>query len=463
MAHIMQVMASLSGSDVTAEQEEVTSTHDAGPLPQFQQHAEPRLEQPASTLQDAENKHASPSEDTSSVAVHKFPVDKQLLLQMRFRQLYGRSSASLVTTPAKSLPMRSLAAGLVSPSHVGPAWPDTLNKAIPDASATEAALHLRASQAERPEAAHQTQYRQNPAARWPDRPVPGAPRFEDLRSQQDTAAAQQPEGIGALVQHELADPGVYSQWPESPDRQVAPHEPYPIPMQQLHSLQPPLPSYAWSTEQLTAIATAAATAAATAVQRHSCQVEAAKAAQDLPIVGGTLTEPVIRQGLQGQSALQALPHSTTAADDVQLLTHQMMSSAVHHTAGQDTDAVSMARLSSPRHDSRVQQPQQARGHQAAPKQSDALQKLKHRKSVGRGAVGHMSQARLASSPGREGAVVSRREALPEQAAAPMETGDQPAEQRPIAVPLLEQQVCLLHVCQVDLHGTGLSACTTDRG
>lgn len=422
---LLQVMASLSGANEEGSQHLVQSPRNAQLSPPCQQLLSPRLQLPDSTS------HAS-LEDASSIAVHKFPVDKQLLLQKRFRQVYARTPASLVTTPAKSLPLCPIAAGTVSPTHVGPAA--AVHTSLRVAAATSTG-HLRALQSEPP--AREVFHSPNPASRWPDRPrpqpQPDVPRFEDLRDQQDTAAGVQSEGVGSLVQHDIADPGVYSQWPESSAGQAPPHDPYPIPMQHLphqhHSLQQPLPSYAWSTEQLTAIATAAATAAAAAVQHQSCQAAVtAQAEPQWPLIAGAISEPVVRQSLQAPSALHALLPSTTRE-----VADQGMAAQSEQAAEQDMAAVSTVQQTKVSQEAEVKT-QRARGQQqaamkqAAPKQADALQKLKQRKAIGRSSS---SAAQLLQgkpvSPRRETAALLAG-TCPEQSVQPVACTAQAASQ-----------------------------------
>lgn len=402
---LLQVMASLSGSNHEGRQHLVQSPRNAQLSPPSQQLLSPRLQLPDSTSQAS-------VEDASSIAVHKFPVDKQLLLQKRFRQVYARTPASLVTTPAKSLPLCPIAAGTVSPTHVGPAAAVHTSLRVAAAASTG---HLRALQSEPPALAREVFHSPNPASRWPDKPrpqpQPNVPRFEDLRDQQETGAVVQSEGVGTLVQHDIADPGVYSQWPESPAGQAPPRDPYPIPMQHLphqhHSLQQPLPSYAWSTEQLTAIATAAATAAAAAVQHQSCQAAVtAPAEPQLPLIAGAISEPVVRQSLQASSALHALLPSTTRE-----VADQGMAAQSEQAAEQDMAAVSTVQQAKVSQEAEVKTQhargqQQAAMRQAAPKQADALQKLKQRKAVGRSSsrTAQLLQGKLVS-PRREPAAL----------------------------------------------------------
>lgn len=372
-------MASLSVTDAQDSQNTAQLLHDKEVSVQFQQQPPPKLLLPHTAL-------GSPEEDASSFAVHKFPVEKQLLLQMRFRQLYSRTPARLVTTPAKSLPVHSIAAGKVSPSHVGPA----------------VSSHDKSEEA--------GQSLMSPS-RWPDKPLPlpwpGVPCFKDLRNQQDTTS-QQAGGIGNLVQHDIADPGVYSQWPESPPRHVVSHEPHPIPMhqlpQQLHGQQR-LPSYAWSTEQLTAIATAAATAAAAAVQSRPGQAAVtAHTAQQAPPITTAVNEPVVRQSLQAPMALQALP-SAKPADGAQALADQGAVAKQEQALGQATAAVSVAQQPKVTQSVQVNKSQHGTGQPGAPKQADALQKLKHRKAVGRSSTGQLLKGKPVS-PERQTAATS---------------------------------------------------------
>ncbi len=415
-------MASLSVPDAQDTQNTTQLLHDKEASTQLQQQPpHKRLSPQAGT----------PEEDASSVAVHKFPVEKQLLLQMRFRQLYSRTPARLVTTPAKSLPVRSIAAGMVSPSHVGPA---VSSHNMPEEAGPTSAEHLRSLQLDNADAALRTPRHMMSSSKWPDKPLPlpwsEVPRFEDLRNQQDTAS-QQAGGIGTLVQHDIADPGVYSQWPESPPRHVVSHEPHPIPMhqlpQQLHGQQQLLPSYAWSTEQLTAIATAAATAAAAAVQSQPGQpAVTAHTLQQAPVITTAVSEPVVRHSLQAPLALQAFPN-TNPADGAQSLADQSAVAKQEQALGQDTAAVSMAQQPKVMQSVQVNKSQHGTGQPGAPKQADALQKLKHRKAVGRSSTGHLLKGKPVS-PERQTAGTSGGTSL-EQPAVPMTSDFQPVSQQ----------------------------------
>ena len=395
-------MASLSVTDAQDSQNTAQLLHDKEVSVQFQQQPPPKLLLPHTAL-------GSPEEDASSIAVHKFPVEKQPLLQMRFRQLYSRTPARLVTTPAKSLPVHSIAAGKVSPSHVGPA----------------VSSHDKSEEA--------GQSLMSPS-RWPDKPLPlpwpEVPCFEDLRNQQDTTS-QQAGGIGNVLQHDIADPGVYSQWPESPPRHVVSHEPHPIPMhqlpQQLHGQQQPLPSYAWSTEQLTAIATAAATAAAAAVQSQPGQPPVtAHTRQQAPAITTAVSEPVVRHSLQAPLALQAFP-SIKLADGAQTtLADQGAVAKQEQALGQGTAAVNAAQQPKVMQSVQVNKSQHGRGQPGAPKQADALQKLKHRKAVGRSSTAHLLKGQTVS-PERQTAASGG--TCLEQPAVPMGSDFQPVSQQ----------------------------------
>ena len=407
-------MSSLSGASEHKSADDPKQPSESKPSPQFQQHASPRF-RPAAAQHVSES--TSGCEEAGTVAVHKFPVDKQLLLQMRFKQMSSRTSASLVTTPAKAMPTRSMAAGMVSPSHVGPPVPsmkDTNQLSILSDAAE--GTQLTASKCERQDAIQMIAYPQNPAARWPDRPLPDVPQFKHLRSQCDVVMAQQAEGIGALVQHDIADPDVYFQWPESTHRQLPLHEAHPIPMQQLHSLQQPLPSYAWSTEQLTAIASAAATAAITAV-RHQSVLAAATAnpAEHLQLNRGAMSEPKVRPNLQTALTLPSLHPIVSVVDARQVLTDTSMLAQPQHEADTDSAAVNEAQQASVPQHAHLQRPQLLKDRHAAPKQADALRKLKHRNSVGRASTGQVPDNRPASL-GLEPTARSAESALLEQSA-----------------------------------------------
>ena len=414
-------MASLSVTDAQDSQNTAQLLHDKEASVQHQQQPPHKLLSPQTAL-------GSPEEDASSVAVHKFPVEKRLLLQMRFRQLYSRTPARLVTTPAKSLPVHSTAAGMVSPSHVGPAHDK------PKEAGQTSVEHLRSLQLDNADAALRTPRHMMSPSKWLDKPLPlpwsEVPRFEDLRNQQDTAS-QQAGGIGNVLQHDIADPGVYSQWPESPPRHVVSHEPHPIPMhqlpQQLHGQQQPLPSYAWSTEQLTAIATAAATAAAAAVQSQPGQPPVtAHTRQQAPAITTAVSEPVVRHSLQAPLALQAFP-SIKLADGAQTtLADQGAVAKQEQALGQGTAAVNAAQQPKVMQSVQVNKSQHGRGQPGAPKQADALQKLKHRKAVGRSSTAHLLKGQTVS-PERQTAASGG--TCLEQPAVPMGSDFQPVSQQ----------------------------------
>ncbi|KAL0020040.1 hypothetical protein WJX77_006948 [Trebouxia sp. C0004] len=442
--YMQQIMDSLSVTDAQDNQDTAPLLHDTEVSVHFQQQPPPKPLPPHTAL-------GSPEEDASSVVVHKFPVEKQLLLQMRFRQLYSRAPARLVTTPAESLPVRSLAAGMVSPSHVGPAV-SSYNK--PEEAGQTSAEHLRSLLLDNADVAHVgASQRLISLSRWPDKPLslpcPEVPRFEDLRNQQDTAS-QQAGGIGNLVQHDIADPGVYSQWPDSPPRRIMSQEPYPIPIhqlpQQLHGQQQLLPSYAWSTEQLTAIATAAATAAAAAVQTQPGQpAVTVHTPQQAPAITAALSEPVVRQGLQVPLALQALP-STKPADGAQTLADQGAVAKQEQVLGQDAAAVSVAQQPKVTQSVQVNKSQHGRGQPGVPKQADALQKLKHRKAVGRSSTGHSLQGKPVCLE-RQTAATSGGNYL-EQPAVPMGSDFQPVSQQ-----LPHQQMASIACAQAGLRNS----------
>ena len=418
---LLQIMASLSVTDAQDSQNTAQLLHDKEASVPLQQQLPHKRLSPQTAL-------GSPGEDASSIAVHKFPVEKQLLLQMRFRQLYSRTPARLVTTPAKSLPVHPITAGMVSPSHVGPAHDK------PKEAGQTSADHLRSLQLDNADAALRTPRHMMSPSKWPDKPLPlpwsEVPRFEDLRNQQD-AASQQAGGIGNLVQHDIADPGVYSQRPESPPRHVVSREPHPIPMhqlpQQLHGQLQLLPSYAWSTEQLTAIATAVATAAVAAVQSQPGQpAVTAHTLQQAPVITTAVSEPVVRHSLQAPLALQTFP-KTNPADGAQSLADQSAVAKQEQALGQDTAAVSMAQQPKVMQSVQVNKSQHGTGQPGVPKQADALQKLKHRKAVGRSSTGHLLKGKT-DSPERHTGATSGGTCL-EQPAVPMGSDFQPVSQQ----------------------------------
>ena len=194
---------------------------------------------------------------------------------------------------------------------------------------------------------------------------------------------QQPESVGKLVQHDIADPDVYSQWPELPERQADSRLPLPLPLQQMHSLAQPLPSYAWTTEQLTAIAAAAATAAATAVQRETKLAEEAdKDAQRA--AAGALNQVIITPNVQAlapeQALLSSIPTAKDAPDGSDLAES---SQKPQQTVGVQT--LLPASFAQADHEQRRQRLEPT---MSAPKQSDALRKLKHRASTGMSGNSH---------------------------------------------------------------------------
>ena len=379
-----QVVTSLTCESVStaADVSEDNAHSDRSPAsPSFHRIAKPRP-QLAGTAQDPSSNTEADSTAAGNIAVHKFPVDKQLLLQMRFRQMYGRTSASLVRTPAKALPQRSSHSALVSASHVGPATspPPQVHSSSPVQHELDPG-ELVILPLDRQRSPTQLPREPNPAARWPDRPQP--PHFELLRRQQDAAAVQQPDSVGKLVQHDMADPDVYSQWPESPEMQADSRMPLPLPLQQMHSLAQPLPSYAWTTEQLTAIAAAAATAAATAVQHETKLAEEAdKAAQRM--AAGALNQVIIRPNVQALATEQALLSSIPTAKDAPDSSELAESSQ----KPQQTVGVQTVLPASARQANHEQQLELSEPKMSAPKQSNALRKLKHRASTGRSSTSH---------------------------------------------------------------------------
>ena len=385
----LQVMASLCGK---AYAESPPHSPEPVDTQRFQLYAQHTTTPAAAAVQVCDYQ-TSDSADIGDVAVHKFPVDKQLLLQMRFRQMYGRKQADLVTTPAKMHPTQSVAAGIVSASHVGPAQfssalpPDQSEMqplALPTATTYGNFLTTAA-----------TPYHQQALPVTAAQVPPDVPHFEDLNHSQNTAAMQQSEM--SLVQHSMADPGVHAQWPSSPEAHVPVEQAWPIPSQDLHAQHyQPQPCYAWSTQQLTAIAAAAATAAAAAFQQEASAKEAAhavaaanpKSAEQVQVNIGALSEPAVRHGLQAATEAPPLsfaPHGQNA-QDAQTMTDAAILAPSGHASEIDGTADAFVSCSNTEQGKLPAQMAKAKRQEAVPKQTAALRKLKHRSSASRGII-----------------------------------------------------------------------------
>lgn len=387
------------------------------------------------------------SSSTSAVTVHKYPIDKQLLLQVRLRQ--GRLPASVVCTPAKLISVVPAVIGQVSPSHVGPAViSSTHNNSTADSSpVTYQASVYRALQLQTGEAQH-------------DVLAADLPRFQTLHtaSLSQDAVAEDTYAAG-LEQHPLADPSIHQHLPNVPDAATQAHSPPPLLIQEhrpggtdeepqqdfgsslalahpassvLHAppqtisivsqetstraAGQPVPAHAWSTDQLTAIATAAATAAAAAFHQQSAQQQNRD-----PLV------PVLVRPTQDPSESRACSSSMQLTSPS---THPLRAPAPPNTAGlqgnrQGQLTTGLANFSSSdsltnatRHPQHHQQPyaeepqprrQQLRnqelqqqqqvpqcrslGKPSSLKQSTALSKLKHRSSTLRASAGQLQSGK----------------------------------------------------------------------
>ena len=323
-----------------------------------------------------------------NVAVHKFPLEKQLLLQMRFRQMHGRKPADLITTPAKRLPVRSSDAGMVSPSHVGPAQPSHVHthnfSSQSDTQLPTATIY------DSPPGAGVLPYWQHTSADADGYLPSDIPPFEDLRHCKDVAAMQEAEAGMTMVQHAMADPGINAQWPMVQEVHMPAQHRLPIPQQHLH--QQMHPSYAWSTQQLTAIAASAATAAAAAFQQEINARQTAlavatdtKSAEQMQLHIGALKEPKVRPSMQAAAA-EATHDAQTVSEPATLRSSQEPPQGCSGSQ----PPVPAASVHQDRHP--LKQSQQPRKQHAVPKQSAALHKLKHRSSASRGLTGQASVA-----------------------------------------------------------------------
>ena len=379
-------MTSLHGK---SKPESLPESPDVANCPSFKHHAQ-QAQTPESAAAHAHADQACVEADMSDVAVHKFPVEKQLLLQMRFRQMHGRKPADLITTPAKRLPVRSSDAGMVSPSHVGPAQPSSVH--IHDHSSQSDMQLPTATIYDSPPAAGVVPYWRRDSPDAAEQFPSDIPPFEDLRHCEDVAATQKAQAGMTIVQHAMTDPGIHAQRPLVQETHVPAQQRLPIPQQYLHQQQQVHPSYAWSTQHLTAIAASAATAAAAAFQQEinakqtalAVAADTAKSAEQMQIHTGALKEPEVRQSMQAAAA--------DATHDARSTTEPatMRSSQDSNQGGSGFQAPAPpAIVQQDRHPLRPSQ--QPRKMQAAPKQSAALNKLKHRSSASRGLTGQTSQ------------------------------------------------------------------------
>lgn len=379
-------MTSLHGK---ATLESLPDSPDLASSPQFQKHAQ-QGQTPDSAAAPSQEDQACVEADTGDVAVHKFPVEKQLLLQMRFRQMHGRKPADLITTPAKHLPFRSSGAGIVSPSHVGPAQPSS-RQLHDHSSQSELQLPTATIYGSKPTKdvlPYQRHGSPNAAGKVP----PDIPPFEDLRHFEGAAAVQAAEAGMTMVQHAMTDPGVLAQWPIVAEAHVPIQQRLPIPQQHLHEQQV-YPSYAWSTQQLTAIAASAATAAAAAFQQEitakqtalAVAADTAKSAEQMQIHTSALRKPEVRQGMQIAAAAAT---ASAAAQDAQTVVEPAILGSSQDSSQIGSSSQAPVSPTAVRQDHHLlKHSQQPRQQQAVPKQSAALHKLKHRSSVSRGLTG----------------------------------------------------------------------------
>lgn len=334
----------------------------------------------------------------NDVAVHMFPVEKQMLLQMRLRQMHGRQPADLITTPAKQMPVRSLGAGMVSSSHVGPPQLSSLPLhacvSQPEMQLPAAALY------DGPPATAEMPYRQHEPPTTAGKVPSDIPPFEDLHHCEGAATMQQAEADMNVVQHAMIDPGIHAQWPMPSEAHMPAQQRRSVPLQHLqHEQQQLHPSYAWSTQQLTAIAATAATAAAAAFQQEinaqqtalAVATDSVKSAEQMQIRIGALQNPEVRQGMQ--AAAQFVDAQTTT--DTANLGSSRESKQVAGISLAPAPLADMGRD--------LRQSEQPKKQQAVPKQSVALHKLKHRSSASRGLAGQarfISQAKDQAAPAK---------------------------------------------------------------
>ena len=379
-------MASLHGKPTP---ESLPDSPDLANTSQPQSHAQ-QGQTPDSAAAPGQEDQACVEADTSDVAVHKFPAEKQLLLQMRFRQMHGRKPADLTTTPAKHLPFRSSGAGIVSPSHVGPAQP--ISEQVHDhPSQSELQLPTATTYDSTP-TKDVVPYRRHGSPDAAGKAPPDIPPFEDLRHIEGASAMQEAEAGMTMVQHAITDPGVHAQWPIVAEAHMPAQQRLAIPQQHLHEQQV-YPGYAWSTQQLTAIAASAATAAAAAFQQEitakqttlAVAADTAKSTEQMQIHTAALKKPEVRQGMQTAAAA-----ASVAAQDTQTMVEPAVL-GLSQDLGQigNSSRVPISPPAKQQGHHLLKQSQQPRTQQAVPKQSAALHKLKHRSSVSRGLTGTM--------------------------------------------------------------------------
>ena len=391
----MQVMANLNTKTQTGELPMSIPSTDSPHLPL---QAEPSSSGNTAVGQAC----ASQRPDTTGsndIAVHKFPVDKQLLLQMRFRQMHGRQSAALVTTPAKALPL-SGGGGIISPSHVGPSRPASTHTQQ-DYVHSEKQLQMVPTATDFDSFAIKdgaliSQYTASPLR---EAMPHNGPHFKDLHHHHhDTAAAQQAEMN--LIQHSMSEPAICLQCPDSPPSQLPIPERRPIPMQSTHEQHQAHPSYAWSTQQLTAIAAAAATAAAAAFQQEayakqtalSVAVDAAKSAEQAQVAMG-LTEPTVIASMPAAAVASKTSQVHNAQDAEAMPEAAVVAHGIHAVERTSTPKAPAVLSSSYKDQPRqLNERKQIEARQAEPKQSAALRKLKHRSSASRGLGSHTKVA-----------------------------------------------------------------------
>ena len=442
----MQVISTLAGNDqVAASAAEEDAEHCTELAASLLTSPEDFSSLQQGQAQVAGQTAATSDADTSltAVTVHKYPVDKQLLLQVRLRQ--GRIPASVVCTPARGIPVMPAAFGKVSPRHVGPAAHKDLhisNAANTSPVAYRASVY-RALQLHDPEAG---------VAPFPS-PTAGEshiapttlPHFQSLHA----AGSNQPAAVNddgpfaaGLEQHLIADPSIHENdvpmpdiapveqqkplalcvQPQKPDTALTDYTSAAIMSDQAlasyttsesrpsgetpvdHFLPAPLqegaqpaPAYAWSTEQLTAIATAAATAAAAAFQQqaeHRMLQGNARATEAL----------TVHHAQQAAQSAGLLPPIASSADLPQQGPSQCNQKQSYSAATPVPPATAAAleavqpdnpRAAQPLRQQHQQQ-QTAIGKNASLKQVTALHKLKRRTSALRASTGsHRESIELA--------------------------------------------------------------------
>lgn len=445
----MQVMASLAGNDLVAtgaaDQHTEHGTALQASLSRFSQTFSSLQQSQAATAR--QSAAAANDADTSltAVTVHRYPVDKQLLLQVRLRQ--GRMPATVVCTPAEGIAVVPAGFGKVSPSHVGPAAhkDSRINSAANTSPVAYRASVYRALQLHDSDARNSVALSPSPTASECHIPPTTLPHFQSLHEAGSTQPAavngDEPFAVG-LEQHLITDPSIHENDVPAPDIACVEHKPIALCVQPqkpeadlgadytsatsmkvqavvshitsssppnghrqvgyfLHSptqkVAQPAPAFAWSTEQLTAIATAAATAAAAAFQQqtehrmqqsnacvtdaltvHHAQQAAHSAALSLPVASADLAQQGFLQHNQTQ------PYSADT------------SVATATAAAQKAVQLNSPRAAQPLRQQKQQQQQRAMGQDASSKQAMALHKLKRRTSALRASTGsHRGSIELA--------------------------------------------------------------------